>query len=902
MVNRADQLLIGRVALAKQIQATLRFPGGPGCILAGSTGVGKSHLARHCVNAVEHPDRPVMRLLATRSAGSIPLGVFAPFIGDCGEQPVALGQAYTTILERAGSKGLVLLVDDAHLLDEASAALLLMLASSPSVTCLVTYRTGEPCPDAVIALWKDLGIERLEVGPFSRAETTEFIRVSLDVDLPSPTLEHLGRLSGNRPLTLRELLRPAADGGVMVATDGVWTIPSEITVPPTLRDLLRAHLDGLGPLATDLVASLALCEPLPVKVCEGLVGADVMHAAATSGLVRFTHRTEDVHGGWIFDAHPGHRVTEVRLDHPLIGDVALAGLSQTVIARLLSDAASMMLLESDDDCDRLRSTHWRLQAGASLDPTELVTAARHHFRAGNYGRCVDLGRTAWELENTFEAGLLLGFSLGRSGCFTEADELLAEVVDLAADPGELTMATITRAEIIQQGLGDARRAVALCLDAEARIADPTRRAELAAYRAIAVVQAGRFTEVIDMLELFLDPTTVGERAFVTAAYPAGVALARAGRSEDATTLALTALPLHEALWDREWFQTEPGVHHVTTFTALIGSGHFDEAEGLLEAARDATRNAEPPYAHAWMCLLSGQVALHQGRCMDAIGHCRLAVDIFTRSKVAGPIAWGQAALAAAYALHGDFDAARTSLDHFDHLPESGFATSIADEARGRVQAGTGDLVAARDTLTAAAENARLRGDKVGMIRLALALSEYGCHDTALDVAADAAADYQGDLAMLTLAVLEALSGSGDPVDLENLAEECRSRGLHLLATEVWISTASAYRRAGNGRRAARAISRAGTASLLTQGARTPITEGLLASPTLTAREREVAGLAAAGVPSKTISSRLGINVRTVDNHLGNVYRKLGIGGRRELEDALDLLRPGEPRLRPSESE
>src|SRR4029453_6127479 len=57
---------------------------------------------------------------------------------------------------------------------------------------------------------------------------------------------------------------------------------------------------------------------------------------------------------------------------------------------------------------------------------------------------------------------------------------------------------------------------------------------------------------------------------------------------------------------------------------------------------------------------------------------------------------------------------------------------------------------------------------------------------------------------------------------------------------------------------------------------------------LTAREREVALLAAAGRSSKDIGDRLGLSTRTVDTHLARVYRKLGIPGRSELAGA-----PGE---------
>jgi DNA-binding CsgD family transcriptional regulator len=55
---------------------------------------------------------------------------------------------------------------------------------------------------------------------------------------------------------------------------------------------------------------------------------------------------------------------------------------------------------------------------------------------------------------------------------------------------------------------------------------------------------------------------------------------------------------------------------------------------------------------------------------------------------------------------------------------------------------------------------------------------------------------------------------------------------------------------------------------------------------LSARELEIARLAAAGVPNKEIAARLFVSVRTVENNLHAAYAKLGVDGRAELTDAL----------------
>ncbi|WP_203996594.1 response regulator transcription factor, partial [Virgisporangium aurantiacum] len=73
------------------------------------------------------------------------------------------------------------------------------------------------------------------------------------------------------------------------------------------------------------------------------------------------------------------------------------------------------------------------------------------------------------------------------------------------------------------------------------------------------------------------------------------------------------------------------------------------------------------------------------------------------------------------------------------------------------------------------------------------------------------------------------------------------------------------------------------------GVRTPDLAGLRRAGTagLTPREREIARLAAPGTTSQAIAASLVVSARTVDNHLQNVYRKLGVRNRTELRAALD---------------
>ncbi|MFD6073851.1 helix-turn-helix domain-containing protein, partial [Amycolatopsis lurida] len=57
---------------------------------------------------------------------------------------------------------------------------------------------------------------------------------------------------------------------------------------------------------------------------------------------------------------------------------------------------------------------------------------------------------------------------------------------------------------------------------------------------------------------------------------------------------------------------------------------------------------------------------------------------------------------------------------------------------------------------------------------------------------------------------------------------------------------------------------------------------------LTMQETHIARQVAAGATSKEVATRLFLSPRTVDAHLRNIFRKLGITSRRQLRDIPDL--------------
>jgi DNA-binding NarL/FixJ family response regulator len=90
--------------------------------------------------------------------------------------------------------------------------------------------------------------------------------------------------------------------------------------------------------------------------------------------------------------------------------------------------------------------------------------------------------------------------------------------------------------------------------------------------------------------------------------------------------------------------------------------------------------------------------------------------------------------------------------------------------------------------------------------------------------------------------------------------------------------------AGSG---AEGLAAAVRAELLAVGAR-PRRDAQSGVESLTPGERRVADLAVAGRSNREIAQELYVTPKTVEVHLSNAYRKLGIRSRRELERAMGV--------------
>src|SRR5262249_19858639 len=163
------------------------------------------------------------------------------------------------------------------------------------------------------------------------------------------------------------------------------------------------------------------------------------------------------------------------------------------------------------------------------------------------------------------------------------------------------------------------------------------------------------------------------------------------------------------------------------------------------------------------------------------------------------------------------------------------------------------------------EEARRLGAGQVALEAAVDLARIGEFDTAQSVLAEL--DVVGPLTDARRAVINALAA--DDVDgLAGAADALERLGALLHAAQA---TAQRPRPARQAALADAAAGRSGQLAARCQGAATPALQDKAASSSVSARELEVARLAAAGLSNKAIADKLVVSERTVENLLYRAF-------------------------------
>jgi DNA-binding CsgD family transcriptional regulator len=836
--------------------------------------VGKSRIGREALRLAGDAGFSTAYAVATQAASMIPLGALAALlpVADARREhrDAVVGGAVAALTANEDGAPRALLVDDAHLLDATSAAVLLQVAMSPTTFVVVTVRSGEPVPDAVVALWREGIAERIDLANLDRAHTDALVQSVLDGPVDGRTRRDLWHASHGNPLVLRELVLGALEVEFLADVNGMWRLTSALAVPPRLAELVSARLADASSDERAVLEILALGEPLGLATLVELTSAEAVDSAERRGLLRI---------------ETSGRRREARLAHPTHGEVlrsemtALRGMS---LNRLLAEAVQATGARRREDV--LRVAIWRLEGGGHVHAELMLEAARQAYFARDDALTERLARAAFDDGGGVEAALLLGEVLGSGGRHAEAESLLAHAAGAVETDRQWALVAMARADALYWGLAQESEARATLLEAEAAVGDQSWRHELAGARATYELLAGRPQHALAAVEPLL---AVAEgRPLVEAATVAAPALAVSGRTDDAVELAERALATRLALGEQQVL-ADTGIHVAAKVLALGAAGRLREGLETAAASYDAALEARTTSGVAWASLMLGWIALLHGRLATAARSLGEGAGAFSDVGQMGPHRWCVAAVALATGQSGDAAATQRAIDQLDALPESPLLMMETEVERARAWNAMvrGDIDGSRRWLLAATARARAGG--------ALALEAGALHDLARIGGAAEAAPRLGELAdavdgklvEVRAAHADALAHD-DAEALDACADTFEELGAMLFAAEAAAASAAAHRRAHSARRAQRARRRAAALAAECERPGTPALA--LAGPAgaLTPREREIATLAAHGATSAAIAERLVVGVRTVESHLQHAYEKLGVRSRTELAAAL----------------
>jgi DNA-binding CsgD family transcriptional regulator len=459
-----------------------------------------------------------------------------------------------------------------------------------------------------------------------------------------------------------------------------------------------------------------------------------------------------------------------------------------------------------------------------------------------------------------------------------ADEALDALRTARSLPGpERLRASIAADEagVLSHQLGRLAEGERVLSETLEELSDPEARALVEGARAAILVSTGN--------------ATTGEPAPVTSGVPTAVLAAviehaTAGRLDLAVQLASECLTA-AGEWSDEFAAIELFLQ-LTEAWALVLRGDLRDAQARADAAYADALEHRSDFPRVTWSFVRGIVFVARGLPNSASHALREAIGGFELAD-RGFLRPSHAYLAMATALAGDGAASERHV-RAAHDAKSSFEGLFAVDL-GRASAWSS---AARRELTTAATEAK-RAAEHAAERHAYALEVLALHDAArfgrpadvVDRIETLTTLVDGALAPCVADHVRALVDS-DGAALDEASHSFSALTLDLFAAEASAAAARAHRRAGRRSSAFASLERARELTARCESPQTPTLEWADQPEDLTAREREIAELAAADMPSREIAERLGITTRTVDNLLGRVYAKFGISGRHELADLL----------------
>ena len=830
-----------------------------GAILMGAAGVGKTVLARAGAGRFtrRHPAAASHWISATASASRVPFGAFSHLLQlQAGEPAALLHEARLTLCRDA--RGALIVVDDAHLLDNLSATLVHQLAVTGSARLILTTRSDEQVPDAITTLWKDSLVARIDVGPFDSDQTTGLVENALGGPLETSSAIRIFKLSKGNPLYVRHLVEGAVSAGTLREVDGVWQLRGDMAMTPHLSDLIGQHLTSMPERVQTVLGYLSVEEPLLLSDLEAVAGREAVEEAEALAAVTLTPRGQDL---------------VVQSAHPLYTEGLRASMGRLAARRIRTVLVERLKARGTVHVsDRLRLAALAIESDHPPEVPEIIGAAWEAMRLGDLALGERLARGALSRDDGLPARLALAHSLSWQGKGRETDDALSPVDVTGLSEWELTAWMLPKAANQFWMLKESEKAVDFLTDMRQRISEPAPLNTIDALRATFAMNSGDPAKGFEIADEVLNSSSADDLAVAWAASAAALSSARLGDFAAVDPMTERCLAAqHPGL-----VRYAAGLGQV--LTAVLG-GQVDTAEKLARHYLGFADFEQPGRAIGEVIL--AQVCIAKGDLPAAVTLLRQATAALKQTGYS----WGPAGLmhlSRALGQIGDAGAAADCLERAEasHGMRSELYAPELGMARAWTLAAARDMpgaVAAARTAVRVALRSGQRAPALLALEDAVRLGDGDAVDTAVRITNEI------DCALGPVVLRHARGAHArDGTGLAAVSLELEGFGMICAAADAAAQAAVAFAARNDRRGELTAKERAAELARRCGEPSTPALEKVLRPLPLTGREREVAVMVAAGLTNKAIAERLSISVRTVEGHIYRGCIKLDVADRNML--------------------
>jgi DNA-binding CsgD family transcriptional regulator len=912
--GRAARGLLGRrseCALLERLLDRARGGKSGALVLLGEPGIGKTALVEHAV--AQAADMRVLPVTGLEAASDVPFSALATMLrpalavlprvpekqraalssalglappGDVRPLAVAAG-TLSLLAALAEREPLLCVVDDAHWVDRESAEALVVVAGrieAEGIVMLFAAREGEGFEAAQPANLRLKGL----APDAARALLRQYAPPNLATDVA----EHLLAETRGNPLALLELPTLLTDAQF----SGREPLDQPLPVGSALEQAFVRRTRALAPEAQRalLVAAASDSDDL------GLV----IRAAAAMGLAADALEETDAAGllsirGWRF-----------RFRHPLVRSAVYQ--AAPLAERRAVHTALAGVLEEAGDADRRA---WQ-RAAAAFGPDEEVAAeleraavsARRRGGVAAEARTLKLAARLAPVDDARAARLVkAGSAAWQAGRSTEAEQLLDEALPFIRDALLRAEAQELRASILKRH-GDAEAAHELLLDEASRIEsiDPLRAARMLTQASHLFFRRDQAAPALQLAERAWQ--LVGDEVAATDLELSGtLAWARVhlGQTEEGRALALRCAEISE--------QRGETANGPQIGWCLSWLEEYDTARALIERAARAHREAGAFGDLAYVLFHLADLEFRTGRLAAAYAAAQEATRLAGQTGRDQLLMADQTVLATVEAVIGRAEDARTHATQalalagatFNHtfVARANAALGLLELSLGRAHEAVAVLELVERTMARSdcvepsivewlpdLIEAYIRAERTDEARPRLELWERRAAKTQRLWALAAAARYRGLLAgedEVDAHFEEALAlHDRTPSPFERArtelcyGERVRRAGRRVDARRHLRAALEGFERLGAVPWAER------TRAELRATGETARRRDPTAAERLTPQELQVALVVGEGRTNREVAAALFLSPKTIEYHLGNIYRKLDVRSRAQLAHLL----------------